>query len=324
MVKLLLEHGSDPNLANEKEQTPLDVCPNEHIRQILTTTTAKTKLTRQSVSEDQTAETELPIPSAHSHSQPSPLDVTDVTELKLEEKQEPVEEDEGKGRDEEDSAFLPDPQSIPRATAAQPICGTTAKNTTPPQQLAEGTPSRTRRRGKRERGFPLKGKGHGDVSSSESESELLVTARKVPRLVDRLPSSVEEGSSADEQLVSEASVTVQEEGRKGEGEGERERKGSDVEVEANTNQEDGTLDNEKITERDEGKEEEDEHVTSEEEEPPEKEVQVANEQEDKKKIDSPIETAAEENLTSMYNHYSSAIVAIPNISMPIPISKILG
>ena len=313
MVKLLLEHGSDPNLANEKEQTPLDVCPNEDIRQLLTNAIAKTKLTRHSDSEDQTTETELPIP-AHSHGQPSPLHV-DVAEFKQNEKEESLEQGEEKGRDEEDSAFLPDPQSIPIATAAQSISANTAEDTTPQQQLPEGTPSRARRRGKRERGFALKGKGHGDVSSSESESELLATVRKVPRLVDRLPSSVEEGSSADEQLVSEASVMVQEEGGKegvGEGEGER-RDSSDIEVEDNTNQEEGS---EKVREEDEGKiekaekEEEGAHVTFEGEEPSEEDLQLANKQEDKEKLDPCAETTAKENLTSMNVYNGSNFVSL--------------
>lgn len=323
MVKLLLEHGSNPNLANEKEQTPLDVCPNEDIRQLLTNAITQTKSTHHSDSEDPTAETELPIP-AHSHSQPSPLHV-DVAEFKLKEKEESVEQGEEKGRDEEDCAFLPDPQFIPKATAAQSISATTAEDTTQQLQLPEGTPSRARRRGKRERGFALKGKGHSDVSSSESESELLAIVRKVPRLVDRLPSSVEEGSSADEQLVSEASVMVREEGgKKVEGEGEGESKDSDIEVEDNTNQEEGKLDSENVREGYEGeiekaeKVEEGGQVTYEGEELPERDTQVANKQEDKEKLDPSVETTAEENLTSMnvyilqfyhccYSHYLGSI-----------------
>ena len=63
----------------------------------------------------------------------------------------------------------------------------------PGQSAPAGTtPSRTRRRTKRERGSEGVGRVFSDVSSSESDSELLAVGRKVPRLVDRLPASVRE------------------------------------------------------------------------------------------------------------------------------------
>lgn len=243
MVKLLLEHGSDPNLANEKEQTSLDVCPNQEIRQVLTNTTAKPKPRLQTDSENQNT-AQLPVPSLIGRQ------CVHLSESEPKEKQEPTEEEKEGEKDEEDSAFLPEPLSTPihsrhsRATAIQsPMSASTAENAM--QCLPESTPSRTRRRGKRERGFVQR---FSDVSSSESDSEQLVTARKVPRLLDRLPASVKEESSTEEKQVTGAAGEVKGGQRQvgGEGEGEtrkdeQECMGGDITV-AEETKEEATLD----------------------------------------------------------------------------------
>ena len=237
-MKLLLEHGSDPNLANEREQTSLDVCPNDEIRQILTNTTAKTGLSTSNGNE-------IAVPTAHSDRQSAPVHI----EREQKEKQESTEEEEKES--EEDSAFLPEPHTVPlqsalyhkttssqstvSATISIQSTASTATSEDTTRQLPEVTPSRSRRRLKRERGFALKGKGVGDVSSSESDSELLVTARKVPRLVDRLPAVLrEESDGVDERISMGVTGKVEGEGVVGgESEGElmKANSGGDVEVE---------------------------------------------------------------------------------------------
>ena len=240
---LLLEHGGDPNLANEKEQTSLDVCPSEEIRHILTNTTTKTRPS--TGNKDQA--TEIPLPAAVSDQQSAPVRM-DMLESELKEKQESTEEEEKES--EEDSAFLSEPLTTPFQSSA--YCDTTstqsatstatAEDTT--QQLPEVTPSRSRRRSKRERGFILKGRGLSDVSSSESDSELMVTARKVPRLMDRVPAILREESASVEERQ-----TIVETGRGqgrdevgGEGEGELRKASISGDVEAEEKEEAKKLD----------------------------------------------------------------------------------
>ena len=149
---LLLEHGGDPNLANEKEQTSLDVCPNEEIRHILTNTTTKTRPS--TGNKDHT--TEIPIPVAVSDQQSAPVHM-DMLESEQKEKQESTEEEEKES--EEDSAFLSEPLTTPLqssvycdTTSTQSTISTaTAEDTT--QQLPEVTPSRSRRRSMRRGGL---------------------------------------------------------------------------------------------------------------------------------------------------------------------------
>lgn len=170
-----MEHGSDPNLANEKEQTSLDVCPNEEIRQILTSTYAKTTGQQQTAS---VLEDTAPVVTTN---QPG------IIETEMMETHE-SKEDKGE-QSEEDSAFLPDTiplQSVHQITTTQSTISTTST-------VPVTTPSRSRKRSKRGReegGVRI----FSDVSSSESDSELIVTARKIPRLIDRLPVSVKEES----------------------------------------------------------------------------------------------------------------------------------
>ena len=222
VVKLLLEHGSDPNLANDKEKTPLDVCPNEQMRQLLTSMTVKTKL--RPPTDNQNPSTELLVSTRGNRDRVVRLTAT-VPGGELKDTQQESTEEE-RDTEKEDSAFLSDPSSTPvlsshtKSIAGQSVNSSTAKRQQ--QQLAEATPSRTRRRGKRERGFLMKGKVFSDVSSSESDSELLeLVARKVPRLMDRLPASVVEECGTEELQMAE----------RGEGEGEREeREGEGVKV----------------------------------------------------------------------------------------------
>ena len=213
VVKLLLEHGSDPNLANDKEKTPLDVCPNEQMRQLLTSTTVKTNL--RPPTDNQNQSTELPVSTRGNRDRVVRLTAT-VPGGELKDTQQESTEEE-RDTEKEDSAFLSDSISTPvlsshsKSTAGQSVNSSTAKRQQQP--LTEATPSRTRRRGKRERGFLMKGKVFSDVSSSESDSELLeLVARKVPRLMDRLPASVVEECGNEELQMAE----------RGEGEGERE------------------------------------------------------------------------------------------------------
>ena len=178
VVKLLMEHGGDPNLPNEKEQTPLDVCPNEEIRRLLTASFSPP--TQHALSTPPTA---LPASVSQGEGNREPIE----SEVKVKPSDETHSQD--------DSAFSPNPPPVPLQSVHRKVeiqsttpSGSTASEAPTPQSVepVNATPSRTRKRSKRE---GEKGRGFGDVSS---DSELLVTVRKVPRLMDRLLDSVRE------------------------------------------------------------------------------------------------------------------------------------
>ena len=181
VVKLLVEHGSDPNLPNEKEQTPLDVCPSEEIRQLLMGTTLASPNLQPATSS-----------SGESHAVSS---VTEQGHVEATESKAKVKQDLQSDETQEDSAFSPITEPVPlqsthrEHTTQQSTPGALETPTSQKPPPVTATPSRMRKRSKRER---ERGRVFSDVSSSESDSELLVTVRKVPRLVDRLPASVRE------------------------------------------------------------------------------------------------------------------------------------
>ena len=158
-------------------------------------------------------------PAASSTSQPGHTETESMEQTESREEQ----------RSEEDCAFLP--ESIPLQSLHQTQSSVTASSD------VVTTPSRSRRRSKRGRVEKEEEEGRvrafSDVSSSESDSELMVTTRKVPRLVDRLPASVRE---EEEEEVEEESVEREEEGDsvslvEVEGRGEEEERGETAEKE---------------------------------------------------------------------------------------------
>ena len=215
VVKLLLEHGSDPSLANDKELTPLDVCRNEEILQALTK--AHGSLARPGQREPQGGScdlnTEPPTTAAQREQPPSALEKENKPKLAEEEVA-------------EDSTM-----SEPEALVSSPLPPEARSASVEVQQrLQESTPSRARKRGRgKGSGFHLRGRVFSDVSSSESDSELLETARKQPKVMPSLP-------SAGEQEEEERSG----EGRGREEEGERvegREKGQEVEEDSRQRQE---------------------------------------------------------------------------------------
>ena len=196
-----MEHGSDPNLANEKEQTSLDVCSSQEILHLLTGTAAKTTPTVLQSDGNEDQSTEMPVP---------PHEKGEGVQFSESEKQ-----TEEETLSEEDSAFLPEPILTSQHTETTPAqssvsaSSSAAVGETTQQQQVTATPSRTKRRSKRERG--LGARVFSDISSSESDSELMMMGRKVPRLMDRLPASVSEESDGDVRQE-------EEEGDTGEGE----------------------------------------------------------------------------------------------------------
>ena len=179
VVKLLLEHGSDPSLANDKELTPLDVCRNEEILQALTK--AHGSLARPGQREPQGGScdlnTESPTTAAQREQPPSALEKENKPKLAEEEVA-------------EDSTM-----SEPEALVSSPLPPEARSASVEVQQrLQESTPSRARKRGRgKGSGFHLRGRVFSDVSSSESDSELLETARKLPKVMPSLPSAGEQG-----------------------------------------------------------------------------------------------------------------------------------
>ena len=318
-----MEHGGDPNLANEKEQTPLDVCPNEDIRLLLTATLPSTptqpthlhpttptplptsvtqeshleterrpsdethtqddsafspdrqqplqsihhKVTRQSTTPSSSTTSEgavsqrfLPVVTPSRTTTPTPLP-TSVAQESCLEQIDPERRPSDETHTQEDSAFSPDQQqplqSIHHKVTRKSCSLTTSEGAVSQRLLpVTVTPSRTRKRSKRGREM---GKTFSDVSSSESDSELLVTLRKVPRLVDRLPASVREegggggggegekeeekdgGVEKEESELEEGAVNLEKEGEKveqekggatiGEEEEEKEQSTDNVELE---------------------------------------------------------------------------------------------
>ena len=163
-MKLLLERGSDPSLANDKELTPLDVCTDENIRKLLVNAHQHAKPSKNRQHGDNRE-----LLTQDGAAKKKQLETAFETEPKM---------NEGMDEGEDDSAFVADSLSSISPLSSKPparFCATSSHQLPP-----ETTPSRTRRQGKREgSAFSLVGRIFSDMSSSESDSELLETAKKV-------------------------------------------------------------------------------------------------------------------------------------------------
>ena len=183
-----MECGGDPHLANEKEQTPIDVCPTEELRHILTSSLQPRPQTTTDTPTSPLSGKNIDL----TLNRPKPdCDSLDKTPKRR------------RTQSEGDSVFSPPltPQSpllVHHKRTSAPLVSDEAPLYVRTAAVVSSTPSRLRKRSKRER---ERGERvvFSDVSSSESDSEMLLvrTSRKAPRLVDRLPASVkEEGGGA--------------------------------------------------------------------------------------------------------------------------------
>ena len=296
-VKVLLKFDADPNLANDKGTTSIDICKDDKILKLLTTTEVKADIEKShAVAKEKEdggeAEREEEVEKCHddgiktgaaSFPPPSsPKTETDVSDMDTEQASHKAKLDV--------AAMLSPPTSGPMSL----------ENVPPSAGASDTAVGRKRGRG-RFRGRRTKGGFYSDISSSESESDYFEVGSKrrrrkgllVERQTQRSLAGVSESQEETDEEV-EMRTGVDEEGKGKEGRDKAE-KSEEIEGVDMVAEEAGKVDQESImTEKNKDKKEEKKDVKEEEGEKEEKKSEKDEEKKSEEKSEKDEEKKSEE------------------------------